>query len=85
MRQRAIERIGALVDVIRIDEQRVVQLARGARELRQHEHALLVVARCDELLGDEIHAVVQAGDDTNVGGAEVFVDDLGLVVLGHER
>src|SRR5439155_24027940 len=70
--------------VIRIDEQRVVQLARRARELRQHQHALLVVARSDELLGDQVHAVVQAGHDAHVSGAIVLVDDRRLVMLDLE-
>src|SRR5438093_3549310 len=37
-----IERVRALLAVIRVDEQRVVQLPRRARELRQHQHTLLV-------------------------------------------
>ena len=65
--QCAVERFRALIDVIRVDGQRVVQLARRAGELRQHEHALLVVARRDELLRDEVHSVVQARDDAHVG------------------
>src|SRR5207253_2064085 len=79
-----IQRVRALLAVIRIDEQRVVQLARRARELRQHQHALLVVARSDELLGDQVHAVVQAGHDAHVSGAIVLVDDRRLVMLDLE-
>ncbi len=54
-------------------------------ELRQDQHALLVVARGDELLGDEVHAVVQAADEAQVGGAVILVDGLGLVVLDDEH
>ena len=64
----ALQRVGALLDVVRIDEQRVLQLARGAGEAAQHEHALLVVARGDEFLADQVHAVVQAGHQADVGG-----------------
>ena len=53
-------RRGALLDVVRVDDQRLGQLARRAGELRQHQHALLVVARGDELLRHQVHAVVQA-------------------------
>src|SRR6266704_1168168 len=56
----------ALLAMVRVDEQRIVQLARGARELRQHEHPLLVVTRRDELLGDQVHAVVEARDHAHV-------------------
>ena len=45
---------------------------------------LLVVVRGDELLGDEVHAVVQAAHDAHVGRAQVLVDGVGLVVLGEQ-
>ena len=78
------ERRGALVGVVRIDDQRLGQFARGAGELRQDQHALLVVARGDELLGDQVHAVVQAADEAEVGGAMVLVDGVRLVMLGEQ-
>src|SRR5579872_3898899 len=50
--------------IVRIHDQRVVQFPAGAREAAQDEHAAVVVARRDVLLGDEIHAVVEGGDQT---------------------
>ena len=48
--QRLVQRVGALLDVVRIDDQRLRQLARRAGEAAQDQHAVLVVARGDELL-----------------------------------
>ena len=53
------QRVGKGVDVVRVDDECVPQFLRGARKRAQHEDAVLVVARRDELLGDEVHAVVQ--------------------------
>ena len=58
--ERDAERRRAFVGVVRIDDQRLRQFARGAGELRQDKHAAFVVVRGDEFLGDEVHAVVQA-------------------------
>ena len=60
-----------LVGIVGIDDQRFGQLPRGAGELRQDEHAVIVVARGDEFLGDQVHAVMQAADETQIGGAEI--------------
>ena len=60
------QRVGEAVDVVRIDDERLVQLLRRARQRAQHQHAVLVVARRDELLGDEVHPVVQRADDAEV-------------------
>ena len=70
-----------MLGVVRIDDERFGQLARSARDLRQDERAALVVARRDELLGDEVHAVVQAGDEAHVGRTIMRVDLVGLVML----
>src|SRR5439155_19032882 len=79
--ERTEDGMRALLAVVRVDQQRVVKLARGSRELRQHQHTLLVVARGDELLGHQVHAIVQAGDHADVRRAVVLVDDMRLVVL----
>ena len=81
---RAVQRIGGLLDVVRVDDQRLGHLARGAGEAAQDQHALLVVARGDELLAHQVHAVVQAGDHADVGGAEQLGDRVVLVVLGEQ-
>src|SRR5947207_11732203 len=73
-----------LLAVIRIDEQRVVQLPGRAGELRKHEHSLLVIAGGDELLGDQVHAVVEARHHAGVPGPTVLVDDRRLMVLDLE-
>jgi transcriptional regulator GlxA family with amidase domain len=67
--QRLVQRVGRLLDVVRVDQQRLGQLARRAGEPAQDQHALLVVARRDELLAHQVHAVVQAGDHAHVGRA----------------
>ena len=77
----AVQRVGGFLDVVRVDDQRLGHLARGAGEAAQDQHALLVVARGDELLADQVHAVVQAGHHADVGGAVQLVDRLVLVVL----
>ena len=83
-RQRDVERGGALVGIVRVDDQRFGQLARRAGEARQDQHALLVVACGNEFLRHQIHPVVQAADETEVRGAMVFVDQLRLVMLGDQ-
>ena len=48
------------VDIVRIDQQRGIELIRGAGEFRQHQHAGIGgILRGDIFLGDEIHAVMQ--------------------------
>jgi hypothetical protein len=80
----AVQRVGGLLDVVRVDDQRLGHLARGAGEAAEHQHALFVVARGDEFLAHQVHAVVQAGDDADVGGAEQLVDRVGLVVARQQ-
>ena len=50
-----------------IDLQRVGQLAGRAGELAEDQHAVLVGPAGDELLGDQVHPVVQRADDAEVG------------------
>ena len=84
-RERDVQRGSALVHVVGVHDQRLRKLARRARELAQDEHAAIVVSRGDELLGDQIHPVVQAADEAEIGAAIVFIDLLWLVVLRHEN
>ncbi len=44
----------------------------SAGECRKQQNTLLVVARGDKFFGDEISAVVETGDDAQVGGSEQF-------------
>ena len=62
----ADERGRKSVHVVRIDDEGVLQLLRRTRQLAQHQHAVLVVARGDEFLGDQVHPVVQRADDAEV-------------------
>jgi hypothetical protein len=78
--QRALERGRHRGAVVGIDDERLRELARGAGEARQDQHTLLVVARGNEFLGHEVHAVMQARDDTGVGGAEQLVDLVGRMM-----
>ena len=51
-------------EFVGVDDQRFPKSSREApAKAEQNQHAVLVVARGDELLGDEVHAVVQGGDD----------------------
>ena len=82
--QRLLDGVGALLDVVRIDDQGLGEFARRPGEAAQDEHPLLVVARRHEFLADEVHAVVQAGDEADVGGAVELVEGVVLVVPGQQ-
>ena len=68
-RQCEVQRVAELVDRKGVHQHGLVQLARRAGEARQHQHAAMVGARGDELLGDQIHAVVQRRHDAHRGRA----------------
>src|SRR5262245_44703883 len=54
---------GNITGVIRVYEQRVLELFRRTREMRQDQHArILGVLGGDIFLGDEVHAVAQRRD-----------------------
>ena len=55
--ERVREYVGHRLDVVRIDLQRLAHLGGGAGELAEDEHAVLVGAGRDELLGHEVHPV----------------------------
>ena len=58
------------VDVVRIDQQRGVELVGGAGEFRQHQHAGIGrVLGCDIFLGDQVHAVLQRRHHADLRGA----------------
>src|SRR3984893_5021925 len=58
-----------LLDIIRIDEQRIGELQSCARKGAEDQDALIIFARRDELLGDKIHPVVQGSNQTQRSGA----------------
>ena len=51
----------------------------GSGESAQDEDSVAVFARCDVLFRDEVHAVVEGGDEAQVGGAIV----MGQIVVAH--
>ena len=59
---RSIAAVNPLI-VVRIDDQGLRELLRGAGQLAQNQHAVVIVARGDEFLRDQIHPVVQRRDD----------------------
>ena len=59
-----------LVDVVGIDDERVLDLLGGAGEARQNEHARIGwVLRRNVFLGDKVHAVAQGRHEADAGGA----------------
>ena len=76
---------GGLGDVEWVDEQGLHELTRRAGEGAEDQHTILVVARRDELLGDEVHPVVQARDETEIDAPEVLVDLRRLDMLDAQR
>ncbi len=83
--QRSVERLRALLDVVRINDECLVQLARSAGELGQYQDAQLVIARSNEFFGDQIHAVMQAGDDADIAAAITARQPLGVEVLHAQQ
>ena len=80
----ALQRVGEGVGGVGIDEQRLGHLARGAGERREDQHALAIVARRDELLRDEVHAVVQRRDHADVGRAVAGEDVFDAVMRARQ-
>ena len=55
-----------LVDIVRVDDQRLLEILGGAREARQNKNAgISVVLGGDILFRDEIHSVAQRRDEAN--------------------
>ena len=55
-----------LVDIVRIHDQRLLEILGGAREARQNKNAGISVVLCGDILfRDEIHSVAQRRDETN--------------------
>ncbi len=70
-RQRRGERIGHVVDIDRIHDQRAGQFLRRTRETRQHQHAgILGVLRGHIFLCDQIHPVAQRCHIADVRGTK---------------
>src|ERR1700730_9147987 len=82
--QGLLHRVGAFLDVIGIDDQRLGHLAGCSGKTAQYQHAMLVVACSYKFLADQAHAVVQTGYQTKVGGAIQFGDGV-VVVMCYQQ
>ena len=60
---------------------------RGARKLAEQQAAALIIARRNELLGDQIHAIVQARNKADVARLVKFMYRFGIDVFDakHNR
>jgi hypothetical protein len=76
---------GGIADQPRIHDQRMGQLARSTGAFAQNQDATFVVARAHEFLGHQVHAVVEAADIAEVGGAKETIDFRGVVVRFEEH
>src|SRR6478736_1935279 len=56
------------VDVVRIHQEGLLELVRGAGEFTEHQGAVVVRPGRDVFLGDQVHAVAQGCDEHDVGG-----------------
>ncbi len=61
--QRPLYGVCRAIGVVGVDQQGFFQLLRGPRKARQHQYARIGwVLRCNELLGDQVHAIAQGCD-----------------------
>ena len=74
----------ALIDIIGVHHECVRQLAGRTGELAENEDALLIVPCRDEFLGDQIHPVVKAADDAQIGAAVMHHHILYIMMLNQE-
>ncbi len=56
-----------VVDVVGVHAHRLGEILGGTGELRQDQHAVVVHAARDVLLGDEVHAVAERRHQRDVG------------------
>ncbi len=66
-RQRRVQCRDHRIPVERIDLHGVDQFAGGSGHLGEHEHTVSARVSGDILLGDEVHAVTQGGDERDIG------------------
>lgn len=80
-----MNRLRHLGRVVRIDDQRRTKLLCCAGKVTQHQHTLLVVACGDKFFADQVHAVVQACDQTQIGGTVQGIDGGAIMVRIEQR
>src|ERR1051326_6765346 len=82
--ERVEDGVGERLGVIGIDKQGVGKFASSAGEGTEDEDAVFIVPRRDILLGDQVHAVVQRGDQADVGGT-IEAIDLGMGMMAMPK
>ena len=71
---------GGCQNIVWVDEDGVMQLARRAGELAENQDATLVRASGNKFLGHQIHAIVEGGDHAQMRHAVVALH-LAMIVL----
>ena len=72
--QGEVHRRRTLIDIVRVNDERVGQLAGRPGELAENENPLFIVPGRDEFFGHQIHSVMKTADDTQVGPAVMHHD-----------
>jgi len=80
-RQRLSKHPGAGIDRVRVDDQRLSQLARGSSKLAEDQHPALILASAHEFLGHQVHPVVETAHIADVGSPQESVDLSRFVVI----
>src|SRR5579871_1029604 len=80
----AMNGVGQLLCVVRVDDQRVGELVAGARKTAQNQDALIVGTRGDKFFRHQVHAVVQRSHQAEVGCTVVRQDFLVAVLAGQQ-
>ena len=78
---------GQLVGIVRIDDQGIRQLMARPGKTAQNQGALFVQARCNVLLGDQVHPIVKGGHEAKIGSAIIRSNFRAVVVSlqKHDR
>jgi hypothetical protein len=63
-------------DVVGIDQERIAEFAGRASEFAEDEHAVFVGTGGEILLGHQVHAVMERGDEADIGDTVPAVDFL---------
>src|SRR3974390_2009425 len=75
--QRDANGLGRLVNVVGVHQQGIAQLTRGAGKAAQYQYSVFVATRCEKLFGNQIHAIVERGDQAQVSST---IETLDLLV-----
>src|SRR5579864_3617428 len=78
------DRVSGAFDVIRIDEHRIEQLTSCASEPAKNQNSLLVMARSDKFLGNQVHAIVQSRNHADVCGP-IIAQNLAMTEMPFQK